>query len=569
MDETIDQYQQEVIDQKWNSKIAVSAGPGTGKSFTAALRVASIISQLEAAPDNSDALVVCLTFTNAATDVTKERLMNQNVVAGVEVRTIDSWCAKLRDLASLEAQYENSGYDKNITQLIAHIKNSQNFEFPSDIAHIVIDEAQDIYGVRLELLNLLLATNLIEGWTVLGDPAQAIYEYGSEGDEGSFLESLIVNGKFDKYLNLEIDHRSKTDKARKVRILGSELRNQNPSEQGIEHIWREYLDTQSLTISQLVSTAMGYNESGQSVGVLLRTNRQMIELSTKLSQAAVEHHCSVDSGNSSLPAWIADLDDANEKEEVLSRAPSYINQSALSKLFERWCQGGLSKRISIEKFSDSLHQKRVPQLLLKNDPKIISLTTVHRAKGLEYQKVIVGLDIPVGIDLKTKVQEARVLFVALTRSQESIVRLNVDGIKTNSRRNKQTGRWVDLAFKGRNTFTCGLEVKMEDFIYLYQPSSLKPGDSVAIRNFKQIEGGVWVFGAYEQDRRDPFAILSQDFSNAVQKEFSNRGQTEFLGLHVSGFSSIPIPKGSRDSWTQKYLAKVPYMAGMVHPANKE
>ena len=97
----LDAFQQRVVDQKWDSKVVVVAGPGTGKSYTAALRVAHIVSLFQSDELHAESSVLCLTFTNAATGVTKERLQEQGVNAGVEVKTIDKWCFQILSRAGL------------------------------------------------------------------------------------------------------------------------------------------------------------------------------------------------------------------------------------------------------------------------------------------------------------------------------------------------------------------------------------------------------------------------------------------------------------------------------------
>ena len=568
MDNQNDDHQQTVVSQKWDSKIVVSAGPGTGKSYTAALRVASIIKQISSMPDYPDPLIVCLTYTNAATYVTNERLIQQKIFAGVEVRTIDAWCTKLSSQFGLNEEVVNFNFDRRISKLVEFIRDSSDFEFPVEINHIVVDEAQDIYGPRRELFELLIAKKLIRGWTVLGDPAQTIYEFESDGKDISFLDFVIKSEIFDLNLELLVDHRSKSEKARSVRALGSELRKENPSQSGIEGIWREYLDTHVINCSQMVENAMNYNASGETVGILLRNNRQLLQLSTMLSKKSVNHHFYAEDSDAILPPWIADLDQVQEIEDLLCMAPSYIDSNSLERLFNRWCQGGRSKRISMERVAEDLRRSRIPQVLKMRDPEIVSLSTIHRSKGLEYEKVIVGMEREFRENNILEKQEARLLFVALTRSQFSIVRLNMDELKTTSKFNKTIGRWMDFKFKGKEKKPVGLEVRMKDFVFIRQPDTLSIGDQVLIKKIKGLEENIGLFEAYEPGNNEPFAYLSQDFSSAVHNLFAGVDPSVFNGLYVQSLAAILVPTTGRDNWKQKYFAKVPFIAGMVYLAPK-
>lgn len=560
-----DPNQQLVISAPWDSTIVVSAGPGTGKTYTAALRVASIVEQVHKLPAYKDPSIVCLTYTNAASYVTSERLLQQNVLSGVTVSTIDSWCANLSRQFGLSQDFETSNYDKKILDLVEFIQGSSNLDFLFDIDHIVVDEAQDIFGPRQKLFDLLMAQKLIKGWTIFGDPAQTIYEYESDGDELSFIEYVIKNELFDSKLELLFDHRSKSKAARTIRAHGSELRKENPSPSGIEEIWREYLDIQVITCSELVDIAPGYNDSGQAIGILVRTNRQLLELSEMFTKKSVEHNFPIENSTLILPQWIADLDPVRDIEELLDVAPSYVDSNDLERLFNRWCQGGRTKRISMENVSNDLRRNKLPQLLRAKNPEIVSLSTIHRSKGLEYEKVIVGMERDVSDDSQLQKQEGRLLFVALTRSQNSVVRLNVEALRTSSMPNKHLGRWVDFKFFGRNRRPVGLEVHMKDFVFTRQPDNLNIGDRVRIEMIRSLEDNVGVFGAFETGNAEPFAYLSQDFSNAVQSVFSGKVLSEFSGIYVKSFVTILVPKVGGNSWKQRYFAKVPFMAGMVQP----
>ena len=323
-----------------------------------------------------------------------------------------------------------------------------------------------------------------------------------------------------------------------------------------------------LTAGQLAPAAAGYNHSGQSVGILVRDNRQLLGLSQKLSGVSIEHQTLIDASASTLPAWLAELDGVSLKDEAMSAAPSYVDSDALSRLFERWSQGGQAKRFSVERFSNYVKSRKAPQVLLARDPEIVSLSTIHRAKGLEYQKVIVGMNRNLDRGEISEKQEARLLFVALTRSRGSVIRLAMEDLKFQSSVNKKHKRWVDYRHFGRSLVNVGLEVKMSDFSFLHQPTRLQIGDPVVVRPFRHVDRERQIYGAYEASSDVPFATLSMEFSDASAEIFGNRNINRFDGLSVSGFSSI-IVSNYTDKWTQRFIAKVPYMAGMVQIVEEE
>ena len=91
----------------------------------------------------------------------------------------------------------HDSYDENINAVVSALKERQRSDYLQSIGHVIVDEAQDIFGVRRELLDLLLSMGLDAGWTVFGDLAQTIYEYDDDYSAGSFLQGLIDQKKFD------------------------------------------------------------------------------------------------------------------------------------------------------------------------------------------------------------------------------------------------------------------------------------------------------------------------------------------------------------------------------------
>jgi len=95
-------------------------------------------------------------------------------------------------------------YELNIETFIDLIKkkNEDVISQIKNFQHIIIDEAQDITGIRSKLL-LIIIKNLNKncGITIFGDPNQAIYNFTlDDGDQSeeqeNFLDELIENKKF-------------------------------------------------------------------------------------------------------------------------------------------------------------------------------------------------------------------------------------------------------------------------------------------------------------------------------------------------------------------------------------
>ena len=233
---------------------------------------------------------------------------------------------------------------------------------------------------------------------------------------------------------------------------------------------------------------------------------------------------------------------------------------------ERWCHGGTVKQFSLERLSRDLLYRNVPDVFLKSDPHSLSLSTVHMAKGLEFDKVLVGLERKKS---EKELEEARVLFVAVTRSQESLLRLGVAGLTKNSHLNRTKNRWLDVTFRGKAQFATAIEVKMSDFSFYRTSSQMEVGGEVEIRSIGNLENGLPRYAAFGVSEEHPFAELKQDFCLAVSNEWNKNLPMKLTGLRVSTQSCIAVPQQFKENWSEKFLAKVPVLVGMVHPERTE
>lgn len=177
-----------------SARILVEAAPGTGKTQLAALRLSRLIST-----ELSPGQVLVLSFSRSAvrtltrrlSDVAKadERLVEE--LRHLSIRTFDSWSFRiLRLLGEQPAELLRRTHDENIAALTQAIGGSNRGlirQLIGDRRHLIIDEFQDLPGVRGELVLALLDLmcppgQLGCGFTILGDPAQAIFGFAARGD---------------------------------------------------------------------------------------------------------------------------------------------------------------------------------------------------------------------------------------------------------------------------------------------------------------------------------------------------------------------------------------------------
>ncbi len=166
-----------VIAASADARLFVDAGPGTGKTFVACSRVAALIN--EGTPAGR---ILLVSFTRTAIREIRNRLesylADPSDAASVRIATLDSHAWAIQSGFSNDAKLTGS-FDANIE---ATLKKVQQDELVQEelrrIRHLVVDEAQDIVGLRANLL-LAIIDQLNEscGVTVFADPAQAIYGF--------------------------------------------------------------------------------------------------------------------------------------------------------------------------------------------------------------------------------------------------------------------------------------------------------------------------------------------------------------------------------------------------------
>ena len=77
------------------------------------------------------------------------------------------------------------GFDARITRLLRMLQGGEVDEALPDVRHVIVDEVQDVVGVRARLIAVLLEhLPASVGFTMLGDPKQGIYDFQLEDCNG-------------------------------------------------------------------------------------------------------------------------------------------------------------------------------------------------------------------------------------------------------------------------------------------------------------------------------------------------------------------------------------------------
>jgi hypothetical protein len=189
-----DELQVDVISAPADARILVDAGPGTGKTAVACGRVAALIDDQGLAPANIWLISFTRTAVREIRNRIREYLDDPADAHSVRIATIDAQAWAIHS-GFIEGASLTGSYEENIQTVTELAENHEGvFEYLDTVEHLIIDEAQDIVGVRANFIcTLVKQLNSNCGVTVFSDEAQAIYGFASETDQSYKDEELLTS----------------------------------------------------------------------------------------------------------------------------------------------------------------------------------------------------------------------------------------------------------------------------------------------------------------------------------------------------------------------------------------
>lgn len=450
--------QDEIIEAEPNARSIVNAGPGTGKTWTLIEKIIHMINEERAEAENI--LVLC--FSRSAVEVVRSRLADASEAGrvgyewqDVDVRTFDSFCTYMlawvqdnhKELLPRHFLLEAYDYDQRIKTATSIFK--QKKDMLADYEHIIVDEVQDLVGSRAELV-LAMLKGLPEtcGFTILGDSCQALYDYMAADDPAvmsseQFYHSIFKSFPDANYYALTENHRQGdtfgqlTIPYRKSILTGSSQDRISAANDLLAHIPR--LPVKLTKFSR--NDALSYIGQGETLGILTRTNGQALQISAWLRNADVPHALHRGLGSPTLGDWIARIFCDYENESVdesafVAKHLALFPAAGYELARMRWAalvstqHGEVRNRYEVADLLKGLLRNARDPLLFEsgNAPKqSITVSNIHRAKGNEFDSVIVIDDvIAARADSgKENILEHKVCYVALTRPKIKIERAEI------------------------------------------------------------------------------------------------------------------------------------------------
>ncbi|MGW7254934.1 UvrD-helicase domain-containing protein [Streptomyces sp. NPDC054834] len=446
--------QRAVVEQPWDARVLVTAGAGAGKTHTLVRRLDTLCGHQDPDEALEAAEILVLTFSRAAARELRDRIARHGERARrVRAQTFDAWAYGVLLQAYPDGEWSTVGFDERITAATRAIENGA-LEAGDAVppAHVVIDEVQDLLGKRRELVEALLDRYQDScGFTVVGDAAQSVYGFQIQGltersDEiGRFFDWLRCSYPDDLVeLHLGQNFRAITPEARIALTHGPRLQQVTDAKDAVtlyEEL-RDLLLAPTNAMGDLTDpfTLDGLRTLSETCAILTRDNRQALVVSGLLHEHGVEHRLRRPLEERPVPYWVAELlrrTEATGLTEERFRSllaeiplPFEPHVSVLWTVLRRATRTAGRNALDLEQLRRLVADGRFPDEAADPETTRIVVSTVHRAKGLEFDRVII-LTPPTIAELQKQHKdevdlpaEARALYVAMTRARQDLYHMD-------------------------------------------------------------------------------------------------------------------------------------------------
>ncbi|MFF5689635.1 UvrD-helicase domain-containing protein [Streptomyces albidoflavus] len=499
--------QQAVVDQPWDARVLVTAGAGAGKTHTLVRRLDTLVEREELEAGE----ILVLSFSRAAVRELTQRIERHAAAARrVRVHTFDAWAGALLRRAYPDTDWSGYTFDARIEAATEAIDRGAVEGGEYIPAHVVVDEVQDLVGVRREMVEALLDRfQENSGFTVVGDSAQAVYGFQVADPEARaeetdrFLDWVRATfGEDLVELHLGDNFRARSGEARLALSFGSALQHL-PHERAEAAAAAEKIhgDLRSLLLTTpnfgslddpFVRAAL--RDHPGTTSILCRDNGQVLTLSGALAEAGVPHTLQRSARERSAPVWLAELLASTASstlgrerfEELLAALPVSVDGApeALWGSVRKVARGAGRGTLDVPALHRALAEGRLPDELTETQSSSLVVSTVHRAKGLEFDRVLVVeprvLREPPATRKKKydydPAAEARLLYVAMTRARDDLYVLDAPSSWL-LRKDRRIDRWY---LGGRSGWARnGIEVTGADVSQERPPGTGSPGQDAA------------------------------------------------------------------------------------------
>lgn len=415
-----------IINDNTSKYIVVAAGPGSGKTRVLVHKLASLAMMEDIKLEH----LLMIAFSRAAVTEFKKRLTGLigNAANFVEIKTFHSYCF---DLTGRVGSLERSG--DIIREAVDKIRSREVETNRITKTVLVIDEAQDMDATEYSLVEALIEQNEDMRVIMVGDDDQNIYTF--RGARSEHLERFIREKSARKYELIEnyrsknnlvqfanqlaesISHRLKNSPVVARQIDNGKIRlTHYNGEDLVTPLVNDLLNT-DLKGSTCVLTRT--NEDASRIAGLLLSHRRPVKLSQSDDSISVKNILEI--------RFFLELIDSYPDVSIIQEEHWKQAKAELIKHFGKSTKLDMCLRV-LKDFEETntkakyrtdlqtLLQESKPEDFLFTTEDVILVSTIHQAKGKEFDHVFLlpGTCNPADDDTK------RLLYVGITRAKKHL-----------------------------------------------------------------------------------------------------------------------------------------------------
>ncbi len=537
-----------VIEAPYRTNMIVNAGPGTGKTYTLIQRIAHLVKNENIDPSK----IVVFSFTRAVVKEIRNKVEKKFENDSAASRKVDISTFHKNAYAALQFANKLGEFDDwekvdlDISRMMYEdcmVKGAELLEkHPEIIAdweYIIIDEIQDINHAKayfvLQLLEACRSNQI--PYLLLGDSCQAIYDYldtvGIRNSAGIQIKSLefykkVINNADESTRFYSFDINENYRSVEKIKLQALPLRNVILSDDN-DTLKDTVVDYKNSIVSLDFEEIEAFvkEHSNDKICLLEWKNIHARYISTKLKKRGVQNQCVLNIQRDAYPRWIGEVFGGCTEDS--------ISEEVLKKLFLKSGKDVEDARVCWNETKKSEHVKseiipmktfllillahNLDDLFLDELDNNLIVSNVHRSKGLEYDYVLIDNGI---IDSgANKLENARVLYVAMTRAKKETINLKNASLpyklKTDKGRNY---KWESISKKK-------LRLKYIEIGHVSEKTDAGPEDFVIsdMMESQRIIGQLKVDDEIElifSEEEQRYVIMAHDKAIGMMKEAFSR-----------------------------------------------
>ena len=468
----LDSSQEAVAAAPPDERQSVQAAAGQGKTEVLVSRILYLV---EEGLNPSDEILV-LSFSRAAVEAVRKRARSSSLET-VQIRTFDSFAAQLL-LDEAEAEEVLSGsFEQRIRKATEVIRGEDVPDRLLPLRHLLIDEAQDLVGDRAEMVKAILeACDEELGFTVLGDPLQGIYDFQLEESESKLTSEDFITALVEEHgavrRSLDRHYRARSVQTRELIAIGDRIRAMPQPEAvpGGHRLLDDFRVSEGSSESFLSETACLEPADEESTALLCSTNYEVLAASELLWDHDIPHVVRRRARDMSIAPWVyrvfRDLQPRSYSEQAVLQRLADEGLPADKWLDLKSAEGDFKSysSLNVGLLSTRLRSRAVPLSLTVSDRSQMTVSTVHRAKGLEFDNVLYVPPLSGWPSAEKNLETLRQKYVALSRAREMVITTKIPKASLRPAKTLDSPtRWTEIGFgKGKRTYTKRMEFLNED-----------------------------------------------------------------------------------------------------------